>query len=326
MIIDSHAHLVPPALLQEIRDTAASFPSVRLIEEKQSLAFSFAGNKATRPVAGFLSDIPKRLAWMDEHSIDRQVVGGWLDMFGNDLPAEEGAEWSRLINKHLKIAGEEKGNRFIPLATVPLQNGKLAAQVLREAHAAGFRGAMIGTQPNGRGGVLDDPDLDPFWQAAHELNSAIFIHPVFDAGDDRVNDYGMANTIGRVTDSLIAVSRLIYAGHIERYSGARVVVGIGGAALPYVLGRMRRNYSLAKDTLSDPDKAVSMLYFDTLLHDPMALEFLLKTVSHDRVMLGSDKPFPIGDPDPCAILDQASVTGPAREAIESGVITRLLGL
>src|SRR5438270_14020267 len=103
---------------------------------------------------------------------------------------------------------------------------------------------MIGTQPNGKGGVLDDPSLVPFWQAADETGALIFIHPVFESGDDRVHDYGMANAVGRITDTLIAVSRLIYAGHITRYSRAKIVAGIGVAALPYLLGRLRRKYEL----------------------------------------------------------------------------------
>src|SRR5690606_21878717 len=143
-----------------------------------------------------------------------------------------------------------------------------AAEVLREAHRNGFKGAMIGTQPKGVGGVLDDPDLDPFWKAADELGSVLFIHPVFESGDNRVHDYGMANAVGRITDTLIAVSRIIYSGHVVRYKGARIVIGIGGAALPYVLGRLRRNYRLDKEMLADPDAALAQLYYDTILQDP----------------------------------------------------------
>ncbi len=105
---------------------------------------------------------------MDEQKIERQVVGGWLDMFGYEVPAEEGAAWSRLINTHLAQTAMREP-RFVPLATVPLQDGARAAEVLREAHAAGFKGAMIGTQPKGKGGVLDDPALKLFWEAANEL-------------------------------------------------------------------------------------------------------------------------------------------------------------
>jgi aminocarboxymuconate-semialdehyde decarboxylase len=324
MIIDCHSHLVPASLLEAVRKEAGSFPSLRLIQDGASVGFSFSGGKPTRPVAKPLIDVAGRLAWMDAQGIDRQVVGGWLDMFGYEIPAAEGAAWSRLINQEL-LALARAQPRFLPLATVPLQSGTLAAQVLREAIAAGFRGAMIGTQPKGVGGVLDDPDLAPFWEAAHELGAIVFVHPVFESGDDRVHDYGMANAVGRITDTLIAVSRLIYAGHILKYSSMRFVVGIGGAALPYALGRLMRNHVVTKG-LADPKASLAAMYFDTLVHDPRTLRYLADTVGTDRLMLGSDMPFPIGDLTPRKTVEAAGFSAAERDAIESGVATRLFGL
>ena len=101
MIIDCHAHLVPPSLLEAIRTQATGFPSIRVIDQDGSIGFSFAGGKPTRPVSKLLSDLTGRLKWMDEQKIDRQVNGAWVDMFGYEVPAEEGARWSRLINTHL---------------------------------------------------------------------------------------------------------------------------------------------------------------------------------------------------------------------------------
>jgi aminocarboxymuconate-semialdehyde decarboxylase len=325
MIVDCHAHLVPPSLLDAIRAKAASFPSVRLIEEGGSLGFSFAGGKPTRPVSKPLSDIAARLRWLDANGIERQVVGGWLDMFGYEMPAEEGARWSALINEHLAAAAG-KEPRFVPLATVPLQDGVLAARLLREARAAGLPGAMIGTQPKGRGGVLDDASLRSFWEAADEAGAMVFIHPVFESGDDRVHDYGMANAVGRVTDTLIAVSRLIYAGHVTRYRNARIVAGIGGAALPYVIGRLRRNYTLDKDRLGDPDAALAAMYYDTVVQDRRALRFLADVVGADRIMMGSDMPFPIGDLAPLRIVEETQFTAGERASINGGLAARLLGL
>lgn len=325
MIIDCHAHLVPPALLDAIRADRASFPSVKLIEEGASLGFAFAGNKPTRPVSKPLSDIAARLKWLDDNKIERQVVGGWLDMFAYEIPAEEGLRWSRLINTHLaRIAKEQP--RFIPLATVPLQDGARAAEVLREAHAQGFKGAMIGTQPKGRGGVLDDPSLSPFWQAANDLGSIIFIHPVFESGDNRVHDYGMANAVGRITDTLIAMSRLIYAGHVTRFANAKIIAGIGGAALPYVVGRLRRNYSLDKDKLGDPDAALAAMYYDTIVQDSRALRFLADVVGAERIMMGSDMPFPIGDLAPLKIVQDTSFSDAERASINGGLVQKLFGL
>jgi aminocarboxymuconate-semialdehyde decarboxylase len=324
MIIDCHAHLVPPHLIDAIRSEASNFPSIRLIDDGSSLGFSFAGGTPTRPVSKPLSDLPARLKWMDDQNIERQVVGGWLDMFGYEVPAEEGARWSRLINAHLmRTASIEP--RFVPLATVPLQDGARAAEVLREAHAAGFKGAMIGTQPKGKGGVLDDPTLAPFWEAADQLGSVIFIHPVFESGDDRVHDYGMANAVGRVTDTLIAMSRLIYAGHVTRYTRAKIVAGIGGAALPYVIGRLRRNFSL-DNQLGDPDAALAAMYYDTIVQDPRTLRYLADIVGAGRIMMGSDMPFPIGDLAPLKIVAETGFSDGARAAINGGLAQQLFGL
>src|SRR5512136_374198 len=122
MIVDTHAHLVPPELLNVVRREQARFPSVRIVEEGGGVAFAFAGGKPTRPVSKPLSDIPERLAWMKQHGIDRQVCGGWVDMFGYELPPAEGEAWSRLINDAL-LATAKAERAFVPLATVPLQDG-----------------------------------------------------------------------------------------------------------------------------------------------------------------------------------------------------------
>jgi aminocarboxymuconate-semialdehyde decarboxylase len=112
MIVDSHAHLVPPELIAAVRTERARFPSVRVIDEGGSIALAFAGGKPTRPISKPLSDVAARLAWMDQQGIDTQVCGGWVDMFGYELPAQEGESWSRLINDAL-LAAAEAQPRFV---------------------------------------------------------------------------------------------------------------------------------------------------------------------------------------------------------------------
>lgn len=323
MIIDSHAHLVPPELLDTIRVEAKHFPSVRLVEDGGSLAFAFAGGKPTRPVSKPLSDVDARTAWMDKQGIDRQVVGGWVDMFGYELPPGEGEAWSGLINTAL-LAARETG-RFVPLASVPMQDGKRAAAVLKAAVAAGFPGAMIGTLPRGIGSVLDAADLDPFWAAADEVGAVVHIHPSFDAGDVRVNAYGLQNAVGRISDEIVAVARLLCSGHITRYANVKFVVPMGAAALPFVLGRMKRSQAITPG-VADPVEALDRIYTDTVLHDPRVLRFVITMMGADRIMLGSDMPFPIGDMEPKKIVAEAGVSAEQSTAINGGLAARLFGV
>lgn len=323
MIVDSHAHLVPPGLLDAIRREQGRFASLRVIEE-DGIAFAFADGKPTRPVSKPLSDVAARLAWMDKQGIDRQVVGGWVDMFGYELPAAEGEAWSRLINDALAAAAKAEP-RFVPLATVPLQDGTRAAAVLKAAMEAGLPGAMIGTLPRGVGSVLDRGDLDPFWAAADEAGAVIHVHPSFDAGDVRVNDYGLANAVGRITDAMVAVARLISTGHVTRYRNARIVVPMGAAGLPFLLGRLKRNHEVTP-SVGDPVEALGHLYTDTILHDARVLKFVIGMLGSERLMMGSDSPFPIGDLEPTRIVAAAGLTPEQAASVNGGLAAKLFRL
>jgi aminocarboxymuconate-semialdehyde decarboxylase len=324
MIVDCHAHLVPPDLLAAIRKDAARFPNVRQIEDGGSLALVFAGGKPTRPVSKPLSDIAGRVAWMAKQSIDKQVVGGWVDMFGYELPGAEAEAWSRLANDCM-LAATKAAPRFVPLATVPLGDGARAATVLKAAMAAGFHGAMIGTLPRGVGSTLDAADLEPFWQAANETGAFIHIHPSFDAGDVRVNDFGLANGLGRITDAAVTVARLISAGHVAKYKNAKIFAPMGAAALPFVLGRLKRNHAITPG-IGDPVAGLAALYTDTILHDARVLKFVVEMMGTERLMMGSDMPFPIGDTEPAKIVTDAGLTAAQTASINGELAARLFRL
>lgn len=307
MIIDTHAHFTPQNLLAELAKSGDRFPNVELTQEDGKFRLAFMGGAPTRPLSPKLRDADMRLAWMSEQSIDAQVVGGWLDSFGYELPPDEGEAWSRFLNE-FQMTGTEGNDRLHPLATVPLQDGKRAAKVLEEAMGAGLHGVMIGTQPKGDHGNLDDPDLDPFWEAAAGLKATVYLHPMFGCGDARLNDYAMMNAVGRGTDTTTALARLLFAGHLLKHPDLRMVVSHGGGAIPYMLGRLARNHDIHPGEFADPVAGFERLYFDSVLFDPRGLDFLCSCCGHDRVVLGSDYPFPIGDMEPLKIIAGADLT------------------
>jgi aminocarboxymuconate-semialdehyde decarboxylase len=321
MIIDTHAHVVPASMLDALRRDARLFPSVRLHADGPTPRLAFGGGAPGRPIQPRLSDLADRQDWLKRARVDRQLVGGWTDVYGYELPGAEAADWARFYNEHMA-----KDAAALPalaaLATVPLQNGALAAKVLGEALDAGFKGAMIATQPKGTGGNLDDPDLDPFWELASARRATIFVHPHYLCGDERLAGYDLVNAIGRLSDSTLAVARLLFSGHLTRFSGMTLVLSHGGGALPYALGRLKRNRAIHPE-YADPAEGFKWLYFDTVLFEPLALRFLCDVAGADKVMLGSDYPFGIGDPEPVTVVDRTALTAAERDAILGGNAARV---
>ncbi len=329
MIIDCHAHFAPEAMFRRLEKDIAKFPSVELLASEGKYRLSFKGRTPTRPVMPRLRETEQRYGWMEEAGLELQVVGGWLDAFGYELPAEEGEAWSRFTNDVLLEACAAEPKLF-PLATVPLQDGERAARVLQDAMAAGARGAMIGTQPQGVGlglkAGLDDPELAPFWAAASDLGAAVFIHPEYDTLDQRVTAYDMVNAVARINDLTTGVARIVYGGIPSRHPGAKIVIATGGAALPYALGRMMRHHELHPDDMAEPSAEFRRLYFDTIVFEPETLEYLAAKVGVDRIMLGSDWPFPIGDFAPRKVVEAAHFGDADKAAIMGGNAARIFGI
>jgi aminocarboxymuconate-semialdehyde decarboxylase len=313
MNIDTHAHVVPATMLDALRREPRLFPSVQLHADGPAPRLAFAGGAPGRPIQPRLADLADRRDWLKRARVDHQLVGGWTDVYGYELGGSEAADWARFYNEHMA-----KDAAALPalsaLATVPLQNGALAARVLEEALDAGFKGAMIATQPKGAGGNLDDPDLDPFWALASARQATIFVHPHYLCGDERLAGYDLVNAVGRLSDSTLAIARLLFSGHLTRFSGMTLVIAHGGGALPYALGRFKRNRTIHPD-FADPEAEFRQLYFDTVLFEPLALRFLCDLAGADKVMLGSDYPFGIGDPEPLGVVERTPLTAAERAAI-----------
>lgn len=321
MIVDTHAHVVPGPMLEALRSEKRLFPSVRLDGTGAMPRLAFAGGAPGRPIQPRLADLGQRRDWLKRARVDHQLVGGWTDVYGYELAGEEAADWARFYNEHMAQDAAALP-ALSALATVPLQNGALAARVLDEALAQGFKGAMIATQPKGTGGNLDDPDLDPFWELASARGATIFVHPHYICGDERLAGYDLVNAVGRLADSTLAIGRLLFSGHLTRFPGMTLVLSHGGGALPYALGRLKRNHAIHPD-YADPAEGFRRLYFDTVLFEPLALRFLCDVAGADKVMLGSDYPFGIGDPDPCGVVDRTALSAAEREAILGGNAARV---
>lgn len=314
-VVDVHAHLVPIDLLTDIAGGDTRFPSIDVTPHESTYRVAFNGGAPTRPIAPGLSDPTRRTGWLDEHGIDLQVVGGWLDIFGYQLPTDEGAEWSLALTDGLRAVAS-RDSRLVVLGTVPLQAPDQAADMLRLHHKAGLPGVMVATRAAGRD--LDDQAFGAFWEAADETGSVIFLHPGFGGAGERYHDFGLVNGLARLEDTTVTLARLLYAGIPAKYPNAKILVAHAGAALPYVLGRLAQNHAVNPDSTADPLESFSRLYFDSVVFDADALRFLLGKVGSQRVLLGSDYPFPIGDLKPRNVITAARLDTDSRAQVEGG--------
>lgn len=317
MAIDVHAHLVPPALA-EAASTGVANGRVTSTRTDGRWQFTVGDSAPTRPLHPGLVDVDRRLDWLDANGIRCQVAGPWADLFGYELDPQAGTEWARVMNDALASAVDDHRG-LVALATLPLQAPDQAADVLADAMKSGFAGAMIGTQVGDA--ELDDPRLEPVWESAVDLGAPLFIHPGF-CTDVRLQDYGLVNTIGRGHDTTIAASRLLYGGVLERHPGLQILLAHGGGALPFLLGRLRKNHELQPETC-DPSVGLSAFHVDTIVFDPAVLRFLCDELGRDRVLCGSDYPFPIGDLAPTKIVEEAQLGESGGAALLEGNATRL---
>ncbi|MGY1617916.1 amidohydrolase family protein [Geodermatophilus sp. SYSU D00691] len=328
MTTDVHAHCVPVGVLETLRAEGGRH-GIEVAQADGRWAATIAGRVRTRPMVPGLLDLPRRLAAMDATGVDVQLLSSWIDLTAYALDADVGARYSRMFNEGLAATVAEAPDRFRALATVPLQAPERAAEELLTAvKALGMVGAEIATTVDGA--ELDDPSLEPFWACAEELRCLLVVHPYASLAGRNVSRYGLANLVGNPAESTIALGHLLFGGVLERHPGLRLCVVHGGGFAPYQVGRWDRAYATgargaAEHLTRSPGEWLRSVYFDTVLHSPRSLRHLVDVVGADRVVLGSDYPFVMGEPEPVrALAAVADLDDRQRHAILQGNIAAVL--
>jgi aminocarboxymuconate-semialdehyde decarboxylase len=307
MAIDVHAHCVPDGLVEA------------LAREDRRIGLELPN------LAPLLFDVPARIEAMDRMGVERQLISPYIGLTAYELEPAAGRRYARLFNELLAETVAKMPSRLSGLATVPLQSGWAAAGELGHAVTElGMAGVEIGTRtPNSH---LDDPALAPFWDTANELGCLVLIHP--NAAVRGREPYFLGNFVGNPAETTMAIARLMFGGILDDYPHLRICLAHGGGFLPYQLGRLERGYAMYRDRKgarlrSTPRELAGRLWYDTVLHSPELLGVLIGLVGPSQLLLGSDYPFEMGDPDPLETL--ANVPGldkSGRELIMRGNVER----
>jgi aminocarboxymuconate-semialdehyde decarboxylase len=317
--IDVHAHMIPAKF---VRGEEVHYP------------LDGSGDTHVmplRPQPNFADDtiysVERRLRDMDAQGIDMHVIS-LQPMFTDGLPPGRAIAICRGINNAFAEVVAANPKRFAAIATLPMQAPEDAARELERAvRDLGLRGAEIRSQITGQN--LDEPKFAPIWARAQELDVPIFIHPGGVPGlETRLGKYYLTNLIGNPMDTTIAAASLIFGGVLRDFPRIKFYLAHGGGACPYIRYRWDHGWKVRGEGKAVIDRApseyLSQLYFDSLTHGGPALSFLASTVGPQRIMLGTDYPFDMGNYNSVAMIQNAiGVTDAERDLMLGGNAMRL---
>ena len=306
MVIDLHAHAMPVQLLQRLRRGPVGGISLGSGDRLggSSVVLDVGGGAAVvGPHA--LVDVDDRLAAMDAQGVDQQVLSCWIELLGTRLSVDDATTWSRAVNEAMALDVAARPDRFDGLGTVPLQSPRGAERELRHAvQDLGLAGVELPTTVDGA--ELAALDLAGFWATAEELRAIVLLHPVDPIGAERTGGSGLVDIIGSTAETATAVGHLARAGVLQRHPGLRLVLVHGGGVLPWLVGRTAAVGRARGDAaLAALPSVLRRIHHDSLVHDPRVLRLLVDVVGADRVVVGTDWPFPHGEPDPVGMVTAA---------------------
>jgi aminocarboxymuconate-semialdehyde decarboxylase len=320
MPIDIHAHYVPPQLIDAIAARGKDI-GVRLVPSngaQPALHFDY-GFKVRPFFPRLIEPVAARRAWLDEQGIDLQIVGTWPDIFGYGLAIEACVAWHRMLNDTLAAWCADNSDRFAWIGSVPLIDAEAAAVELERAGTLGACGVIISS--NIENTNLGELALDAFWRKAEALAMPVLIHPVLVGPAPRAAKFGLAQVAQYTFDTTLGVSSLLMSGVLDRFPRLKLVLSHGGGAYPYLAGRFdimhRRMDRAAQGDVAAkmPSAYATQMAYDSIVHAPKALRFLIEVAGLDNVVLGTDYSFPPADMEPLALLRSAGLSAAEVKAI-----------
>lgn len=271
----------------------------------------------------------KRIEECDASGITVQVLSTVPVMFSYWAEPKDGVEISRFLNDHIAEVGAEFPLRFVGLGTVPMQDPDLAILELERCKRIGLAGVQIGTNVNQLN--LGEPKFFEFFAACERLSMAVFIHPWDMMGEKDMQKYWLPWLVGMPAEVSRAICSLIFSGTLERLPNLRICFAHGGGAFPATIGRIEHGFNVrpdlcAVDNPHSPRKYLSKIYFDSLVHEAAKLDYLIKLVGADQVMLGTDYPFPLGELEPGRLIESMPYDDTIKEMLFHGAALNWLGI
>ena len=304
--IDLHTHILPENL-PDLTERYGTPGFIQLDHHAPGCARMILDGALFREIQDNCWDPRRRLEDCAATGVDVQVLSTVPVMFNYWAKPEHTLDLATLLNDHVASVVAGNPNRFAGLGTLPMQQTDLAIYELeRCVRDLKLQGVQIGTHINGWS--LDHPDLFPIFEAAADLGACVFVHPWDILGKERMTKYWLPWLVGMPTETALAICSVIFSGVLERLPKLRIGFAHGGGSFPGTVGRVQHGFLSRPDLCAvdndvAPRKYLGRFYVDSLVHDPEMLRYLVKLIGAERIALGSDYPFPLGEALPGALID-----------------------
>ena len=295
--IDIHTHIIPEKF-PSYKEKFGYGGFINLDHHRPCRARMMVDGKFFREIQDNCWDADVRLREIEEFKVDVQVISTIPVLFHYWAKPLDALDTAVFLNDHIAEIVQRYPKRFVGLGTVPLQAPDLAIKELERCMKIGLKGVQIGSHINEWN--LSDENLFPFFQAAEKLGAAIFVHPWDMMGKDKMTKYWLPWLVGMPAESSLAICSMIFGGIFQRLPRLRVAFAHGGGSFAHTIGRISHGFEVRPDLCAidnnvHPREYLGKFYVDSLVHDTEALRYLIKTMGEDKIALGTDYPFPLGD-------------------------------
>lgn len=286
-------------------------------------------DKFFREVGSNCWDAGTRMQECNEQQVDVQVLSTVPVMFSYWAKPQDTLNVAMFLNDHIAGIVEKHPKRFIGLGTIPLQAPDLAIQELERCKEIGLVGIQIGSHVNDWN--LNAPELFQIFEACQEMDMAVFVHPWDMMAKEKMEKYWLPWLVGMPAETSLAICSMIFGGIFERLPDLRVAFAHGGGSFPATIGRVQHGFDVRPDLCAvdnpfAPTKYLNKFWLDSLVHSTEMLDYVVDLMGADKIALGTDYPFPLGELEPGQLINSMSWPDDKKEMLLSGSALNWLGL
>ncbi|MBK5280326.1 MAG: amidohydrolase [Bacteroidia bacterium] len=326
--IDSHTHILP----RKMPNWSEKFgygDFIYLQHHKKGFAKMIRGNQFFREIKENCWNPELRIKEYAQFKTQVQVVCTIPVMFSYWAKPMDGLSLSQFLNDHIAGIVQKHPKQYIGLGTVPMQDTELAVKELARCKKIGLKGIQIGSNINEDN--LNEERFAPIFETCEKLGLAILVHPWNMMGEKKMQRYWLPWLVGMPAETTRAVCSLIFGGIFERFPKLRVNFAHAGGSFLFTLGRIEHGFECRPDLVAidnnvNPRSYLGKFWVDSITHDPLVLEYVIKLQGSRRVTLGSDYPFPLGDMTIGKFIDEMNLTKKVKEDIFANSTLEWLGM